>query len=380
MAQLGKQDAAKTTSAPTVESELIEKLKDAADLLDRRPIAHPILEEIIQEVQTRITMAPRGTVILLIGVAGVGVTRVARAARDAYRRNSQPFNPYCAIEIVARAPISTKFGWKKFFASSLAALDEPVLGQRRRATESSLRVTTFTETAQFRGADDYRSDLENALLRRGCSVMSVLHADFFLRRMPIEEAPHVLQLFDQLVSVCSHPRVALLSGRPSLLQIIRNDSRGDLCAEVIVVPPLDVRTESGRKAAIEMLAGFEQLLINIIVPNTLTANAEEIIHRIVGATGWVKRAISKAISDILRLKHPRMIVWSDIRKHLPGRRVREQLEAEVREIAEWCEYLDSGETGSPTIALEGKPYAKRKRSGRVGERSPSRDSVGEFGE
>lgn len=367
-----------TTPAPalTDDSVLRKKLNDAAELLDRRPIAHPILQETIKEVHTRIAMARHGTVFLLVGIAGVGVTRVARAVKDLYRRNSHPYNPHSLIEVVARAPINAKFGWKPFFASSLSALDEPVLGQRRRAIESNLRLTAFTTTAQFRGAEDYRTDLQNALLRRNCNVISVIHADFFIRNMRIEETSHVLQLFDQLVSVGQNPRVALLSGRPALLKIIRDDSRVDLCVEVVVVPPFDTTSDKGKKAAIEMLAGFEALISPVIVPNTLIENAQEIVERTVGTTGWVKRAISTAISDVLLLDRVRMIEWSDIRKRLPSKLARERLRSELDEISRWCEHLMTDEHQSPGVTSESGVTAKGRPSGRVGERKSSRDPVG----
>lgn len=362
------------------ELELIQKLKEGAEILDRRSVSHQIFNDVKKEVLTRISLAPRGTVFILVGIAGVGTTRIAKAVREDYRRNSNPFNPYSAIEVAARAPISSKFGWKKFFAGALTALDEPVLGQKRRASESIKRFTTFTETAQFRGPEDYRNDLENALMRRGCEVISVLYADFFLRRMPPDEFPHVLQFFDQLVSVCRTPRVALLSGRAALLQMIAGDSRGDLCVEVIEVPPLEDQSETGVKVIVEMLAGFEALIPQILPPETLVKNAQEISTRTVGATGWVKRALTQAISDVLLLERPRKLTWSDIKRRLPSTRVTEQLKAELKEIADWLDYLKSGDRRVESKATETDASEKKKHKRRPGERGPSRDPVGGNGE
>lgn len=350
-----------------------EAIQKAQSALKDCVVPHRILDEKVQEVFTKITMSPAGTVILLVGVAGAGVTRVARAVRDQCRRESHPFNPFSILELTAVAPTKGLFNWSTFFSGGLAALDEPILGQRRRATESHQRVTEYFGSAVYRGESEHRTDFTEALQNRGCRTVSVLNAHFMLRRLWPDELHYPLQLFHQLTGGRGKlPANVLLAGNRDLLKMIRNDSGVDLCTQVVHVPTYSPTVPEDVIAFTQMLHRYQGVLGDSIESNLLVNNNESLATRTRGSAGWMKKVCIDALNTI-PTDSPRPLQWSDIEKHLPPNRALRRIDAETEAILEWLadhpEALDTPATSSD----KANPQRRRRR---VGERNPARDLVG----
>lgn len=336
-------------------------------------VSHRILDEKIQEVFTKVTLSPAGTVIVLVGVSGSGVTRVARAVRELCRKGSNPFNPFCAIELTAIAPTKGGFNWSTLFSNGLATLEEPILGQRRRATESPRGITEYFGSAVYRGESEYRTDFTEALQKRGCRLVSVLNAQFMLRRLWPEEFHHPLQLFHQLAgSRGKLPAVVLLSGTKDLLKMVRNDSGVHLCSQVVYVPNYLSTVPEDVLDFTQLLFRFQEMMGDCIEQNILVDNNEVLAKRTRGSSGWVKKSCVDALMSI-PISDPRPLSWGDIEKHLPPIRALRRLDTETDAIREWlADHPDSHD--APTADLE---HQRPKRRGRrVGERNPARDPVG----
>lgn len=350
----------------------------AQQRLTKEVIDHHILREKISEVHSHLSLPIPGTVVLLVGLPGTGATRIARAVRERCRSDVRPFSPFTAIEIAARAPTSSRFRWKAFFETGLGVLEEPILGQRRRATEAPDRKTEFVGFATFRGEEEVRSDFENALRRRTTKVLSVTHAHNMLRRLPPEEMHHPLLVFQELAGTRWHlPSVVMLSGKYDLQKMIRNDSKADLSTVVIDVPPYPVASPSEADARnwLEAVGGFAALLKDVVPDGMLEERAKDLAQGTLGNVGWVKRALSDSLKDVQEGGKPRELRWKDIERRLPTERARKRMAEELLLGVEWFAGRPE-EDGQAPDENQGGSKGGRPRRGRVGERNASRDRVG----
>jgi hypothetical protein len=348
-----------------------DTLREIHRKLESTIIEHSTYRHVLGELESIVTYALPGSIVLLVGAPGTGVTAIARACHRRLQIACRPENPFCAVELVARVPTRGRFHWKDFWESGLEVLEEPILGQRRRATESAKLYTEFLGSAAFRAEDNLRRDFEHILHRRGCRTLFISGADAMLRRAPDDDLTLPLEIFQQMAArKFERPKVVVMGGGIPLLRTMHRKASLDLHTTVLHVPPLSAHNEAAAADFISAVKSFEEILIPLVESGTLVGNASTLHAASAGCIGWLKQAISDALARMEERKKERLN-WKDIQRELPRAKKREVLQHEISTIAG---YFEESAASSPSPDT---PDRGRSRNGRrVGERNPSRDRVG----
>ncbi|TDU26522.1 hypothetical protein DFR24_3549 [Panacagrimonas perspica] len=361
-----------------------ENIDLALRRLEERTVDYPDFIETAAQLRARCELAISGTVILLTGVGGLGVNRIARFAKSELQKGAERYNPYMVCEVDAKPPTEGRFGWRTFFVEGLKSLGEPALGQRKRATESASGRTEFNGNANFRSLDDYRDDFSSALRKRETRVLIVTDAHFMLRTLRPKEYHHAFALLNKIVNARNGgPQVVVLSGSPVIRDMLGSNenpevtnSSIDQAAVLIDVKAIDSSTSQGKASAVAMLKGFQELLGDAAEEKFLADKKvlQQIEMRTLFVPGYIKKALVAALQDVRKMGKDK-IAWSDVKKHLPSqqqlKRLREDLEAAELRTNDEARQDDQEKKEESKPDGGGKPNGRR-----PGERGPASDPVG----
>lgn len=296
-----------------------EIIQEARKSLRSSFIEHPRFTETLKQLSTETAFSLPGRIFFLVGPPGFGVTTTARALKSLINKETQPFNPYQALEMTALVPTDGVFKWKQFFEQGLTTLNEPVVGQRLRAIDSPNGITKFAGNATFRSAQKYQNDFSAALQRRMTRTIIVQHAHNMTRGIDDKALGLPLDVMQQLAQGKGQtPQNVVLSGYPDLLKILTDDSSQYLHSKIIVVLPY-AEEESEIAQFKILLAGYERLLTKIIEPFCLQNNAKDIYDKTLSGVGWIERTLSDSLVH-LELRPDARLSWQDIKKQLPSQK------------------------------------------------------------
>ena len=340
----------------------IDSIREGRRNLQRSFVEHSVFKETLDQLTANLTLPVPGRVYLLVGLPGFGVTSIAQTLRSRLCSESHPFNPYQALLLDAQIASGGDFSFGPLFEQGLRVLNEPIVGQKVRATDAPDRLTNFAATAVFRGASKLRPDFELAMVRRNVSTLIVTHA----HRMRAGLADSKLGVpFDVVAQVLNGkqrlPACALLSGTPDLLRMRLPQTGHYLRSKVFCVAPKSLAPDK----YIEMMAGYEALLKGLVEPGALTNkdNAMAFHTRTSDSAGWVKSVLGDALADLER-EPKKPLTWARIERHLPPKKVTALLDREVKEFEQAMrDFQDSGgteEMNKPAASTSGKKPFERK--------------------
>jgi hypothetical protein len=362
-----------------------DAIDHALRLLEARNVDHPEFLDKAAELRARCEIAPSGTVILLTGISGLGTNRIARYVRAEIYKQTSPYNPYLICEVDAKPPTEGRFNYRRFYIDGLKALNEPVLGQRKRAKETDSGRTEYKEQANFRGPEEYRADFEDALGKRGTRILILTDAHFLLRTLKPNEYHYAFSVFRKLVNGrAGGPQVAILSGTPVIRDLLGSEDNPELtnsgidqAAVLIDVKVPDPSTKSGKENAVAMLKGFEEILGAAAEKMLLTSEValKKLEARTLFVPGVIKQALVGAL-QAAKKKASATISWNDVYVHLPLKRQLQRLRADIEAARIRC--LDGVPEPAPQekAADDERKESKEKTSRRVGERNAASDPVG----
>ena len=347
----------------------VELIHDARKMLRISVVEHPRLIRVLKQLNAETTFSLPGRVFFVVGLPGFGVSTIAKALKSQINKDTQPFNPFQAVEIVAQVPLSGTFNWKQFFEQGLTFLNEPVVGQRMRAVDSPNGITKFSGNAVFRGATKYQDDFSSALQRRMTRTLIVQNAHNMIRGLDEKSLGLPLDVIQQLAQGKGQtPQKVVLSGHPDLLKMFTDNSEHFLHAQTIAVLPYEEK-DPDITDFLSLLAGYESMFSRFIEPFCLQNNAKEIYKKTMSGEGWIERSLSDAFVH-LELEQLSRLSWANIEKHLPNQKVADRLRKDAQELTAIL-----GDTVS-TYTQKSVRLTPANRRSRPFERLPGNDPVG----
>jgi len=349
-------------------------------------VAHPCLKQTHQALLQAIQQPAGASLIFVFGPTGVGKTtlrlRLAQqllAAAGPARAQNPGHIPVVALEIAA--PERGDFRWKDYYTRALQALDEPLLARKidygvrhfRRDSEGRLVIGPHAP------ASDLRWALEQALQQRRPAAFIADEAQHFKR---IASGRRLLDQMDTLKSLASLTgTVHVLIGTYELLGLADLSAQLNRRSLELHFPRYRPDEAGGLAAFQSVLLTFQRHLPLAQEPD-LIGRSDYCYERSVGCVGvlknWLVRALAAALADGAK-------TLTD--KHLAGAaeptRKLLRMAREIREGEAAFQEREAHQTelrtllGMPTPAAPERPAAKP--GGRVGQRRPVRDPVGQAG-
>ena len=346
-------------------------LRDRATrAIKTQSIETPLFTDTLNDLLANIQFAPRGTVLVCVGPTGSGVATLTRRLTSELVARTQPEDHYAALELRARFPTDTPFRWKNFFESGLEALNDPILGQRRRASESEHGITEFSKSATWTTRDQHQTQMANAAHRRGCTTLLISEAHHMLRRAKASDLDAVPITLHQLAnSRFGLPAVVVATGSYELLRISNICAASDFPMKFVHLRPLSSTIESDVKAWLSCCATYQELMGAYCPSDLLVDRADALFGATFGCIGWLQRTLLRAIATSSQ-HDAAQVSWDHIRDSLPTKREQKNLALEIEEGTRFFSEEVASETPSPRSSA---PHRSKRR---VGERNPSRDQVG----
>lgn len=351
-------------------------------------VAHPKLREVYEVLMRTIAEPAGASFIFVYGASGVGKTTLRKRVEQKLLEQALPELeidkgriPVVGIEAVA--PESRNFNWKDYYTRSLFALEEPLIdykfdyGVRGIYRDSCGELMIESKVV----APALRRALESTLRHR--------HPDVFF----IDEGQHLAKmssgqkLQDQLDCLKSLANMTgilhCLIGTYELLTF-RNLS-GQLSRRSVDIhfPRYQLDNWDDIQAFKSVLLTFQS---QMPVENTpdLIPHWEYFYERTLGCIGILKNWLTRALKDALdedantvTLKHLERRAWSVaqcqrmLKEILEGERQLTETESDIQNLR------NSLGLGDETLSFpEKSPKNTTKKSKKVGQRKPKRDSVG----
>lgn len=353
-------------------SDARERIREHSRRLRATVIEHVRHKDVLDTIHTNLLFGDVGQIQVVVGPAGVGITHAIRALRTLLLKESAQTSLYYATSLDAQPPDIGTFHWKGFWKAGLEALHSPVIGQRRRATESESGLTEFTQRSQYRSGQEYRSDFENALRQRGTRYVLVDHCQHMLTRGRPGAAGEQLQtLASMLRDEHGSPAHLIVAGSYDILAMLNKDPSLDRIAHRVHVAPYDVDSEDDVQQFAAVLRTYELELGTCCREGLLVQRGRELCEASAGCIGWLRGLLFSALCHMVQDRKS-TLAWRHVAKALPRRRERDLLQEQIRTGLAWLE-------DEPATRSRKEPRLIKRRVGhrRVGERNPSRDPVGD---
>jgi len=156
---------------PLFPADLLSKSsEDCIEYFDNCRVAHPKLTANYKKLSDAIRQAKPGSLIVLLGPAGVGkTTTLNRLLNDSISSFSAESNPGCLPIIMVEAVKGDRdFNWKDYYKRVLSSLYDPITDRKVNYQNWEILPTEISDVLrrENKSAAVYRQALEKALAHR----------------------------------------------------------------------------------------------------------------------------------------------------------------------------------------------------------------------
>ena len=360
-------------------------------------VAHPRLKAAHQAVLRAIQQPAGASLILLVGPTGVGKTTLRRRVEqqliaEALPELAQDPGRLPVVGVEAVAAESGQFNWKDYYTRALLALDEPLIAHKLDPQCAARRTSAGPPVGGRAAAPELRRALEQALRHRRPAAVIVDEAQHLTK---LASGRRLLDQMDTLKSLAALTgTVHVLIGTYELLGLAHLSAQ---------LSRRSVEIHFGRYRAeqAEDVLAFKSVLLTLqrqlplAAEPDLVGRADYLYEHSVGCVGVLKQWLHRALAAALEEGQATLSARQLERHAAPGRKLlslaRELQEGEGalagddRARDEVRRLLGLPATPTPAGATGPDPAAQprtadvraRRRVGRVGQRQPVRDPVGE---
>jgi len=351
-------------------------------------VAHPHLKAVHQAVMQVLRQEAGTALFFVFGPTGVGKTTLRRrieqqlwaefAATAAEQVGRLPI-----VGVEAQAPESGSFNWKDYYTRALHALHDPLIGDKidygirgvRQNSAGRLVLGPSVVVAELRSA------LEQALAHRKPIAVLVDEAQH-LKKMT--SGRRLLDQMDTLKSLASTTQTLhILIGTYEMLGLTHLS--GQLSRRSCEIHFARYRYDDPleRQMFVRIVYTFQRHLPLAVEPD-LVGVAEYLYERCLGCVGVLKTWLTQALAVALADDAPTLAQTMLDRTAFPAR----NLVRMAREIADGEAQLRERDgqmsdvrallgMDAPAVTAQPSRAPGTRRPGRVGQRKPTRDPVGE---
>jgi hypothetical protein len=370
--------------------ELLEQPKEARlAYFHGKVVAHPRLKEVHLALMKAIRQPAGVLLILVLGPTGVGKTtlrlRIERQLREeALPELEQDQGRVPVVGIEAIAPASGNFDWKDYYSRVLLALDEPLVkykidyGTKGLRRNGSGKLAIGADVA----ADQLRRTIELSLRHRQPAAVIIDEAQHLKK---VAGSRRLLDQMDTLKSLAGTTGIVhVLMGTYELLSLANLSAQ--LSRRSIEIHfPRYYPDQSGDVVAFKrVLLTFQRHLPVVEEPN-LIGWYDYFYERCVGCVGILKRWLDRTLAFALE-EDRQTLTLADLERHEESTRKLLRMAWEIKEGEEGLQDRGDGRTELRMLlglgeqipeSLPRDEAGQRRPVGRVGERRPARDPVGQ---
>jgi hypothetical protein len=390
--------------------------------------AYAVNHALLEDIDTRLTQAmlePAGFAHMLVyGPSGVGKTtmlrRTERRVQELYTRMATPSEvsahwrypqgspalpaqPLLVLE--ARPPDGLTFNRADYYRSALTALGESYYKQWSlvdihvdQTWETKTRSKSTGRVAQFNDSPELRHALEEALVRRGVRAVIVDEAQHLMK---VASGAKLLDQLDWIKSMTNMTNVVhVLVGTYDLLDFRNLNGQAARRGHDLHFPRYQFQHEADRKA-------FQGALHALLQQIPLDMDIQDLMNhwyyfyeRSIGCVGVLKDWLVRAVANSLRADI-RTLTLARLEQHALSNAQCESMATDAHAAELKLHYTESSrehlwnllgmsnmplgkarpslETSPDRAAPPTSPAIARPKAtqGRIGQRAPSRDPVGE---
>ncbi len=374
-------------------SELLDQsISDRVAYFEDYKVNHPKLQEVFKLVMDSIRKPDGASLISVYGPTGVGKTTLRlriekKLIEEALPELEHDRGKIPVVGVEAVAPESGNFNWKDYYTRALIALEEPLIEHKvafdynipgiRRNDDGVVLIKQSTSAAKLRQA------LEKALFHRRPDIFFVDEAQHLSKMSSGQKLQNQLDCLKSLANM-----TGVLHGLFGTYELlIFRDLSAQLSRRTIDIhfPRYKPNNPQDLKAFKSILLTFQRHLPLRQEPD-LVGQWDYFYERSLGCVGILKDWLTRTLRDALEEeaetitdKHLQRRAWSvsQCRRMLQeieeGERQLEETEEDVFELRKSLgldpDFIEDNSTNSPNST-------KKKRSRRVGQRKPKRDSIG----
>ncbi|RFB14963.1 ATP-binding protein [Bacillus sp. HNG] len=355
-------------------------------------VAHPYFKEAYEKILKHIKNPSTKTVILIYGPSGSGKSELFKKVyeniykdfRSDMERN-RGFIPICGFEAIA--PSNSKYDWKDHFIRSLIAIKEPLIDHKIDINKLKNKDIEFSDREVDRSL---RRSLENALKYRKTLAFMIDEAQHMTYNGSAKTSNNQMNLIKSLASISKTPH--FLFGTYEILEF--RNANGQLCKRGIDVhlKRYDVRNKEERKWFIQTLMLLQKHLPLEIEPE-LSKNWKTFYRLSVGCIGLLKDLLLTTLEfKLLEQPNLKTLLLEDFEEFALTNTQLYQLAQEAMTGEDTAKAIGrSQEEVSNKLGIPGEVNHKQvteehseendgkkpeKKTGKVGERNPTRDEVG----
>ena len=376
-----------TTPQEGFPKELLnQSSEDRLAYFEQHTIEHPKLKKVFNQLLDAIDKPDKGSLLFVCGPTGVGkTTLIEKIIEKLVERSLKQLEidrgriPVLSVEAVA--PESGNFNWKDFYTRSLIEMEEPLIDYKIDYGEKGIRRNSEGEIiieSRVSSPILHRS-LEKCLKYRRPDIFLIDEAHHFGIMSSGQKLKNQLECLKSLANMSS-TNLGLL-GTYDLLTF--RNLGGQLSRRSIDIhfPRYNVNNKQDLIAFVTVLKTFQKHIPLSEEPDLLS-NWEYFYERSLGCIGILKDWLTRTLRDVLdkqietvELKHfkVRALSVSQCKQILTEI---EEGEKDFEETQKDRDELRSA-LGLTKIFQPQKPKKSNKKNSKVGQRKPTRDTIGQ---
>jgi energy-coupling factor transporter ATP-binding protein EcfA2 len=349
-------------------------------------VAHPLLVETKDRLVRAINESSPNSLIIVFGPTGVGKTTLLARVRQLLATemlgelNSERLG---VVTVEATPPESRSFSWRSHFKRLLAAMNEPLVDDKRRPIATDRTSQMLSPFPNDRGVTaDYHYAVEQALRYRRPRAVLIDEAQHLFARASGHSLEDQLNVLKSLANRSN--TIHVLCGTYDLLRI-RNLS-GQLSRRSIDIhfPRYDVTKTSDRRTFARILQTFAEQMPLPETPD-LIKSWEYLYERSIGCVGILKDWLVRGLSTAFRESAPTLTPKHLSEHALSVSQCHRLIEEATRGESQFRDDADALGRLQLRLGLPGPPQrakapvtvaANLPRQKRPGQRYPKRDVVG----